>query len=153
MQSRAAWVLRILAGLAAAPVAAALISVGMYDLFWHAGVMPYGGPPHSVDAAVALGAGVFILAVVVTGAAALGVFWLNDRRWRTLGRVLAFGAVIGNLPLALIVVVVVVARPDGALTGDWYGVSGMLVRIAMSVVAGAGGAAAFWLVSVRGTLS
>ena len=74
MRSSAAQTLRLLAGFAAAPVAAAVISVGVYDAFWHIGWMPNGAPLHSVGAAVAFGAGVFILAVVVTGAAAvLGV--------------------------------------------------------------------------------
>jgi len=158
MRSSAAITLRMLAGLAAAPVAAAVISVGVYDAFWHTGWMPNGAPLHSIDAAVAFGAGVFILAVVVTGAAAvLGVIWLNERRWLRLGKLLVFGAVIGNLPFALIVAGVIVARLVGALTGDisqnWYGLSGALANIAMGVVAGAGGAATFWLVSVCGTLT
>jgi hypothetical protein len=125
-------------------------SVGVYDLFWHAGLTPQGVPLHSVDAAAAFGAGVFILAVVMTGAAAvLVVIWLNERRWLTLGKLIVFGAVIGNLPFALIVAGVIVARLVGALTGDisqnWYGLSGALTNIAMGVVAGAGGAATFWL--------
>ena len=149
----------MLAGLAAAPVAAAVISVGVYDAFWHAGLMPYGAPLHSVGAAVAFGAGVFILAVVVTGAAAvLGVIWLNERRWLTPGRLLVFGAVIGNLPFALIVAGIVVVQlgagtPIGDIPRYWYGLGGALARIAMGVVAGAGGAATFWLVGVCGTLT
>jgi hypothetical protein len=80
MRSGGTLTLRMLAGLAAAPVAAAVISVGVYDAFWHAGLMPNGAPMHSVDAAAAFGAGVFILAVVVTGVAAVpGVLWLNGR--------------------------------------------------------------------------
>jgi hypothetical protein len=148
----------MLAGLAAAPVAAAFISVGTYEAFWHAGLIPHGAPIHSFDAAVALGFGVLILAVVVTGTAAVpGVIWLNKKRWLTLGKVLAFGAVVGNMPFALIVAGVIVARLSGVLTGDvaenWYGLSGAIVRVAMGVAAGAGGAATFWLVSVCGTLA
>jgi hypothetical protein len=156
-RSSAALTLRMLAGLTAAPVAATVISVGVYDAFWHTGLMPHGVPLHSIDEAVPLGAGVFVLAVVVTGAAAVpGVIWLNERRSLTLGRLLMFGAVIGNLPFVLIVAGIVVAN-QGALNaevaGNWYGLSGALVRITMGVVAGAGGAATFWLVSVCGTLT
>jgi len=156
MQASARPTLRLLAGLAAAPVAVAVISVGVYDVFWHAGLMPNGAPLHSVDAAVSVGAGVFILAMPVTGVAALGVIWLNYRRWLTLGRLLVFGAVIGNLPFALIVAGIVVAQlgagtPIGEIPRYWDGLGGALVRIAMGVVAGAGGAATFWLVSVPGT--
>ncbi len=86
-----------------------------------------GAPLHSIDAAVAFGAGVFILAVVMTGAAAvLGVIWLNERRWLRLGKLLVFGAVIGNLPFALIVAGVIVAHLVGGVpTGD---ISQILVR-------------------------
>jgi hypothetical protein len=130
----------MLAGLAAAPVAAAVISVGVYDALWHAGLMPNGAPMHSVDAAVAFGAGVFILAVVVTGVPAVpGVLWLNERHSLTLGRLLVFGAVIGNLPFVLIVAGIIVANL-GALNAEvarnWYGLPGALVRIAMGIVRG-----------------
>ncbi|HEU4686922.1 MAG TPA: hypothetical protein VFS23_01100 [Vicinamibacterales bacterium] len=91
MRETAALTLRMLAGLAAAPVAAALISVGTYDLSWHAGLLPHG-----------------------TG-------------------------------------LLIVARSEGMMNGDWFTLSGILVRIAMGVIGGAGGAATFWLVSVCGT--
>ena len=139
----------MLAGLAAAPVAAALISVGTYDLSWHVGLMPNGIPLHSLDSAAPLFLGVFILAVVVTGAAAgPGVIWLNQRRWLTLGKLLVFGAITGNLPFAVITAALMM---NTMVTGDWFSLSGFLVRIAMGVIGGAGGAAAFWLVSVCGT--
>ena len=146
--------LRMLAGFAASPVAAAVIAVGAYDLFWHAGVSPTGAPIHSLDAAASLGAGVFILAVPMTGVAALGVIRLNQRRWLTLGKLLLLGAVVGNLPFALIVVGVVALNPGVALrevSANWYGLFGALANIAMGVVVGAGGAATFWIVSVCGT--
>jgi hypothetical protein len=145
----------MLAGLAAAPLAAALIAVGTYDLSWHAGLIPHGIAPHSLDAAAPLFLGLFILAVVVTGIAAVpGVIWLNQRRWLSLASLLVLGAVVGHLPFALIVVGILVANL-GALSRDaaanWYGLSGALVRIAMGTVAGAGGAATFWLMSACGT--
>ena len=152
MRETAALTLRMLAGLAAAPVAAALISVGTYDLSWHAGLMPHGIPLHSLDAASPLFGGVLILAVVVTGAAAVpGVIWLNQRRWLTLGKLLVFGAVTGNFPFAVITALMLVSRADTMMTGDWFTLSGILVRIGMGVIGGAGGAATFWLVSVCGT--
>jgi hypothetical protein len=144
MRETAARTLRTLAGLAAIPVATAVISVGAYDLFWHAGLASTGVPV----------AGVFILSVPMTGVAALGVICLNQRRWLTLGKLLLFGAVVGNLPFALIVVGVVVMNPGVALrevAANWYGLSGAITNIAMGVVVGAGGAATFWLVSVCGT--
>ena len=152
MRETAALTLRMLAGLAAAPVAAALISVGTYDLSWHAGLMPNGIAPHSLDAAAPLFVGVFVLAVVVTGIAAVpGVIWLNQRHRLSLSRLLVFGATTGSLPFVAIVAMVSVAGADGALASEAFSLSGVLVRAAMGVVAGMGGAATFWLVGVCGT--
>ena len=151
MRETAVLTLRLLAGLAAAPVAAAAISVGLLDIFWHAGLMPDGAPPHSLDAVVAVSFGVIILAVTMTGAAMPFVLLLNKRGWLTLGKLLLLGAVLGNLPFIAITGLVIATGSETALTASWFSLSGILVRIAMGVVAGAGGAATFWLVSVCGT--
>jgi len=143
--------LRLLAGLAAAPVAAAAISVALLDGFWHAGLMPDGAPPHSLDSVIAVGLGVMILAVMMTGAAMPFVLWLNKRGWLTLGKLVVLGAVIGNLPFVAITSIVMVAGLDTALKVSWFSLSGVLVRVMMGVVAGAGGAGTFWLVGVCGT--
>jgi hypothetical protein len=154
MRETAMLTLRMLAGFAATPVATAVIAVGAYDLFWHAGWTPTGAPVHSLDSAVSLGAGVFILAAPTTGAAALGLIWLNHRRWLTPGRLLLFGAVVGNLPFAVIVAGVFVMNlrvPLPEVAANWYGLFGALRNIAMGVIVGTGGAATFWLVSICGT--
>ena len=154
MRETARLTLRMLAGFAATPVATAVIAVGGYDVFWHAGLTPTGVPVHSLDAAASFGAGVFILAVPTTGAAALGVIWLNHRRWLTLGKLLLLGAVVGNLPFAIIVAGVVAMNPGVApreVAANWYGLFGALTNIAMGIIVGAGGAATFWLLSVCGT--
>jgi hypothetical protein len=142
--------LRLLAGFAAAPVAATAISVGLLDVFWHAGLMPEGAPPHSIDDVVAVGLGVMILAVLTIGAAMPGVLWLNKRGCLTLGRLLMLGAVVGNLPFVAITGIVIVGGAHTALDARWFSLTGILVRVAMGVVAGAGGAATFWLVGVCG---
>jgi hypothetical protein len=154
MRKTARWTLRILAGFAATPVATAVIAVGAYDLFWHAGLTATGVPVHSLDSAVSLGAGVFILAVPTTGVGALGVIWLSHRRWLTLGRLLLFGAIVGNLPFAMIVAGVFAMNAGVAsreVAANWHGLFGALTNIAMGVIVGAGGAATFWLVSLCGT--
>ena len=148
---------RMLLGFAAVPPAAALIAMGTYELFWHAGFLPHGAPIHSMDAAQSDFAGLTILAVIMTGIGAVpGVLWLRDRGWLTLGRLLALGAIFGNVPFALIVLgIVVVQLASGTPVADiglyWEGVSGFVVRTTMGVLAGAGSAVAFWLVSVCGT--
>ena len=146
MRQTAVLTLRLLSGFAAAPLAAAVISVGLLDVFWHAGLMPDGAPPHSLDDVIAVSFGVVILAVMTLGAAIPGVLWFNKRGWLTLGNLLVLGAVVGNLPFAVITGGVIVAGSDTALTASWFSLSGILVRVAMGVVAGAGAAATFWFV-------
>jgi hypothetical protein len=148
---------RMLFAFAVVPFAAALISMGSYDLFWHAGFLPQGAPIHSVDAAQAMFAGVMVIAVPMTLIGTVpGVLWLNRKRWLTFSRLVALGAVLGNLPFVLIVIgIVFVQLLSGTPVRDigryWYGVSGFFVRTALGVVVGAGSAAAFWLVAVCGT--
>lgn len=147
----------MLLGFAVVPFAAALISMGSYELFWHAGFLPQGAPIHSVDAAQAMFAGVMIIAVPMTLIGTLpGVLWLNRKGWLTFSRLVALGAVLGNLPFGLIVIGVIVVQlvagtPVPEIGRNWYGVSGFLVRASMGALAGAGSAAAFWLVGVCGT--
>lgn len=150
MRETAVLTLRLLSGFAAAPVAAAVISVGLLDVFWHAGLLPDGAPPHSLDSVAAVGLGVMILAVMTLGAAMPGILWFNKRGWLTLGNLLLLGAVVGNLPLTVITGSVIVSGSDTALAASWFSLSGILVRVAMGVLAGAGGAATFWLVGVQG---
>jgi len=148
---------RMLLGFAVVPFAAVLISLGAYEAFWHGGFLPQGAPIHSVDAAQAIFAGVMIIAVPMTLIGTVpGVLWLNRKGWLTFGRLFALGAVLGNLPFALIVMGIVFVQlvsgtPVPEIGRYWYGVSGFLVRAAMGVVVGGGSAAAFWLVAVCGT--
>ncbi len=86
------------------------------------------------------------------------MLWLNRKRWLTFGRLVALGAVLGNLPFVLIVIGIILVQlvsgtPVPEIGRNWYGVSGFLVRAAMGVVAGGGSAAAFWLIAVCGTTS
>jgi hypothetical protein len=148
---------RMLFGFAVVPFAAVLFSLGAYEAFWHGGFLPQGAPIHSMDAAQAMFAGVMIIAVPMTLIGTVpGVLWLNRKGWMTFGRLVALGAILGNLPFVLIVIgIILVQLMSGTsvpeIGRNWYGVSGFLVRTAMSVVAGAGSAAAFWLVAVCGT--
>ena len=148
---------RMLAGFAVAPPTAVLIALATYDVLWYAGRLPHGTPIDSLDAAVSFGAGVGILAVVVTIFGALpAVVWLNRTRTLSLSRLLLLGAALGNVPFALIAVGVVAAHlANGTLSPDvgwyWYGFSGAAVRTAMGLICGLGSAAAFWLVALRGS--
>jgi hypothetical protein len=150
---------RLLLGFAIVPPVAVLIAIATYELFWHAGFLPQGGPVHSIDAAQAMIGGLTIIAVPMTLVAAVpGVLWLERSGSLTFGRLVALGSLLGNVPFALIVMVIIVVQmSSGTPLADigryWYGMSGFAVRTALGVAAGAGSAAAFWLVSVCGTPS
>jgi hypothetical protein len=149
--------LRMLAGFALVPPTAVLITLGTYQLMWHAGALPFGAPIHSLDSAGSLGVGVAILAVLMTVFGAVpGVIWLNGRRSLSLGRLLILGAGLGSVPFALIVLgVVTVHAMSGTLSTDigryWHGTSGAAVRLTMGLITGMGSAAIFWFVGVRST--
>jgi len=151
------YVARTISGFAVAPVAATLIALCTYDAFWHAGLFPDGAPLHSLDSAASFGAGVAILAFLTTTAAAVpGVMWLQRHGPLSLGRVMVLGAVLGNVPFALIIAGIVVTNViSGRLSPDvahyWYGLGGALVRVSLGVISGGGAAALFWLVAVCGT--
>jgi hypothetical protein len=148
---------RILLGFAVVPFAAALISMGSYDVFWHAGFLQEAAPIHSVDKAQFIFASVMLMAVPMTLIGAVpGVLWLHRNGWLTFGRLVALSAILGSVPFALINIWIIVSHLAGFVpitdTGLYKeGVSGFVVRIAQSVFAGAGSAIAFWLIAVAGT--
>ena len=151
--------LRILAGLIIVPPTTVLIALATYERFWHAGLLPHGAPIHSLDDAVSLGAGVGILATVMTCVGVIpGVVWLKTQGTLSLTRLLMLGAVLGNVPFAVILIgIVVVHMASGTLSTDigqyWDGWSGAGVRTALGLICGIGSAAVFWVVAVRGTVS
>jgi hypothetical protein len=140
----------------AVPPTAVLIALATYDRLWHAGLLPQGAPIHSLDSAGSLGAGVGVLATVMTAVGVVpGVVWLRRRGTLSLTRLLMLGAGLGNLPLAVIMIgIVVVHAASGTLSADigqyWEGWSGAGVRTAMGLICGMGSAAVFWVVAVRG---
>jgi len=86
------------------------------------------------------------------------VVWLKTRRTLSLSRLLMLGAVLGNVPFAVIMIVIVAVHvASGTLSADigqyWEGWSGAGIRAAMGVMCGIGSAAVFWVVAVRGTVT
>ena len=146
--------LRTLVGFALMPPSAAIIAVPLYAVMYAAGLLPQGAPIDSLDSALGLGAGVAFLAVVITVFCAIpAVNWLDEHRLLSLQRLLALGAVLGNLPFILIVVVIVaVQMARGNLSADvgqyWYGLGGAVVRVGIGTIVGVGSALILWLVAV-----
>jgi hypothetical protein len=145
------------AGFAIVPPTAVVITLVTYDALWYSGMLPDGAPIDSLDSAASLGMGVGMLAVFMTAAGAVpGVFWLKRRRPLSLRTLLLLGAVLGNVPFAIIILgIVVVHLLSGTLSVDiarnWYGLFGAVVRTVIGLICGMGSAAVFWAVAVRGT--
>ena len=149
----------MLAGFLLAPFSAAGIGVVTYDSMWHLGFLSAGGPIHSLDAAESLGLGLAILAIVMTVVGAVpGVMWLSSRGGVSVRSLVMLGALLGNIPFAVIVVgIAVAALRRGENLGDlgqyWYGLGGAVVRVVLGIVTGVGSALVFWVVAILGTRS
>jgi hypothetical protein len=128
----------------------------MYAAAWAAGLLPGGAPLDSADSVIALGSGVAFLAVLVSVFCAIpAVSWLSDRRPLSLERLLLLGAALGNVPFAVIVIMILVqslwGTPSAADGPYWAGGAvGAAVRILMGAVIGAGSAAVLWFVTIQG---
>src|SRR5262245_60725985 len=93
--------LRLLVGFLLVPPIASIIAVLTYDAMWHLGLLPAGVPIHTLDSAVSLGFGIFVLAAVTTvGGVVPGVLWLAKQGRLSVRSLVVLGAVLGNVPLA-----------------------------------------------------
>jgi hypothetical protein len=150
---------RFAAAVIVTPLVAGGCLFATYVLSWWSGVRVFEGPlsdwPRAKDAAISLGVGGTILALIVTGAAVPLLVWMRRRGPLSLGRFLSLGVVLGNLPFALIVLsIVAVQLVKGTLSGDvarlWYGFSGTVRALALGLAIGPTSAAVFWAIVVRG---
>lgn len=134
---------RLLAALAVQPFLAAATAFFSFPLLLDrtGRTMAGGFPSDPTDAAVSIAAGVGIVALLVT---VIGVWptalWLVKRRTLTVRQVLGFGLGFANLPIAF----------GTVLTGGGYGPAGLLRGSVFASVIGVLGAAAFWLIVIRG---
>jgi hypothetical protein len=152
--------LRFLAGFAIAPVVAGVVTFLIVLGQWYGRlnvfpITPYSNP---VDAAASFASGVTLIAVIATAACAVPgvVSMVNRGDPLTLGRVLLFGAAVGQLPFILIVAGIIIAQAvSGALSSDvarlWEGAFGTVRAIVLGLLIGVPSAAAFWLIGVWGT--
>jgi hypothetical protein len=147
--------LRNVAGFALVPPSAAIIAVPLYAVIYAAGLLPRGAPIDSLDSALGLGTGVAFLAVIVTVFCAIpAVNWINDHGLLSPQRLLTIGAVLGNVPFLVIVLVigivqVVRGNPFADAGQYWYGLGGAAVRLAMGTIVGVGSAVIFWIVAIE----
>ena len=146
--------LRIVGGLAVVPPVIGVLTFFVFLALARIQVLPH-TPSNPIHSARALGIAVGMLAAVVTALAAFpAVVLLGERGALPLPKLLRLGALLGNLPLVLIIVVATLVNLySGTLDRgrDLYHPVGSFVRVMIGLACGLTGAAVFWFVSIRGT--
>jgi hypothetical protein len=135
--------MRLLGGLVVQPALAggvAFVSFPLLLLDRSGRTLAGGFPADPIDAAVSVALGAGIVAFFVTLVGVLPVaLWIVRRRRLTFMAALLFGLGFGNLPVVL-----------GTVLIGSYGPSSLLRGVAFASLIGLTGAAAFWVISIRG---
>jgi hypothetical protein len=145
---------RLVGAFAIVPLGIALVSfVGWWAILaWRPSV----GDPVSAAWSVTLGITIIGLVVTVCGAVP-GFIFLRRRGRLSLSSLVILGVVLGNVPLAVIMVGVLAANShDGTfgwrtLSNASGGISGAVSLVLLGTAYGAASAATFWLIGVRGS--
>ncbi|HET9360522.1 MAG TPA: hypothetical protein VFO58_12290 [Vicinamibacterales bacterium] len=142
---------RVILGFAVQPFVTGLLGFGLFPVVDYTGRALYGGRPvDALDAAISLGAGVGIAGLLVTLFAFPTLMWLLKRGPVTRRHALISGAVLGNVPGALIVSLLAISRfRQGVMPGLGdltYGPAGAIHAIVLGSFIGVTAAAVFrWL--------
>ena len=107
----------------------------------------------AIQGARSVGAGVAFLGVAMNEIAVGLILLIGVWRPLTLRIVLGLGAILGNLPFAFVVVIVVfVQLSRGNISTEigqgWYGLPGAVRDIAMGTVTGVISSAVFWVIGI-----
>jgi hypothetical protein len=146
------WPLRLFAGLALMPPAAALVGFAIFPVYWWLAADSLGAGHvrgDTFEAARAFGLATGLVATFVTVLAALPlVNWVVARgRALTLRRTVLWGVVLGNSPAVLASVVALLLGAVSADADTIPNVVGILVRgVGLGTTTGAACAALFWAV-------
>jgi hypothetical protein len=147
--------LKVFLGFAAQPFAAALIAFVLFPVVAITGRGLYWGyPTDMLDAALSFAFGVGVAALAVTVFAALPVFLRLLRRDHiSQADVVCWGALLGNIPSALIVLSLGAqlwrSGTSVGLDNLTYGAPGAARAIILGSVVGAGSASVFWWIAGR----
>ena len=141
--------MRIFYGLLVQPVSAAILGFLAFPLIDVTQRAIEGGSTSDpMQAAISVGLGAGFAAFMVTVCAALPVVaWLLKRGPLRLKQVLWGGALLGNLPFAVILLMSFLTNNIGA-GASWLG---LLRALTFGALFGVVGAALFWAISIRGT--
>lgn len=138
--------MKLLAGLAVQPFLAAAVAFVFFPflLLTRSGQTFTGGyPTNQTDAAISVAVGTAFAVVPVTALVVLPVsVWMMKRGPVGLMQALLFGLALADIPLLL-----------GYLFAGTYGVTATLRSLTFASLIGLAGAAAFWMISLRGHAS
>lgn len=146
---------RLLLGLAVQPFVAAALAFALFPVVDYTGRLLYGGgrTVDPVESAVGFGIIAGVVASVACGLAYPSILWLLERGPLTRAKTMVAGFVFGNLPAALIVLLLaarhVSAGVAPTLANTTYGAVGAFRVVALGSVMGLVGASVFWWVAGR----
>jgi MFS family permease len=148
--------LRMLGGFVAVPPALGILGFFGFGLLESGGLLPYSGRlTNPTGAATGIGLVVSVLAFLMTVGGALPVvLHLSERGPLERKRLLVAGALLGNVPLALIIVgvtLVNLAAGTPERGRELYEIVPNLVRVLVGTFLGVSGAVIFWHIGVRDT--
>jgi hypothetical protein len=143
---------RLLAGFVVQPFAAAVLGFVTFPLIELSARAPYGAASTDpMRAAISIGVGAGFAAFLVTLCFAFPiVVWLLKRGPLSLKQILWGGAVLGNVPFAIIVPLAAITR-SADLESTRFGALAIVRALAAGAIFGVAGAALFWVISIRGT--
>jgi hypothetical protein len=154
---------RLVGGFFLMPIVAGIVGVALFPAIlltgdWLRSTGTFTAPPARYappSAAIGFGLGVAMIAVVVTAFGAIpAVSQLKKAGTLSLRRLVVTGAVLGNVPLVLIVLVSTAVQFSKGTTLEemgqmWYGVLGLVRLTVVGTIVGTISSAVFWLVAVR----
>ena len=147
---------RLVAGLAMTPLTAGVVMFATFLALWSVGldVFHLGLAWDPIDPAIALALGAGLLAIPLTGAAAVAVVGSRQDTPLTLSRVLVIGAGVGCVPVSLSLLILLFQQLQGtgsspASLSECCNTFGLIRNTLLGLWVGVASAFVFWLVGVR----
>jgi hypothetical protein len=149
--------LRLVVGFALTPLAAGFLAFAAYAVLWTFSPTSGFRTANAISGAVGMGLSAGIVAVFVIVFGAIPAFaWVSRVGPPSLAKVLFAGALLGNLPLGIGVLLMLGSHlRNGTIppnfSDQWYGLAGLSQTVAVGLFVGMTSAAVFWLIGISGT--
>jgi hypothetical protein len=149
--------LRLVVGFALTPIVAAFFAFAAYAVLWTFSPTSGFRTTNAVSGAVGMGLSAGIVAVFVIVFGAIPAFaWVSRVGPPSLAKVLLAGALLGNLPFGIGVLLMLGSNLRGGtipphFSDQWYGLAGLSQTVGVGLFVGMTSAAVFWLIGISGT--